>query len=205
MNIQDFIDYKKQHKLTDKEMSNKIGMPYVTYYKYIRGGTKTPNEVTINRLKDFYDKYILRDKILEDILTCEPIKPIIKPKTEKVYLDSIEDIINELKSGNTIYVDGTNKTIQLVDGFIVRYDGFMQVSINGVILCSERHYAIKEIPLKLEVGKKYIAKDGRIATIFAKTEDNRFLAVFEGEKNIRSYNSNGNDVSSDWDILVKEY
>lgn len=205
MNMQDFIDYAKQHGLNNKEMSEKIGMPYVTYYKYIRGGTKTPSEVTADKLKDFYDRYIKRDQIIEDIFTYEPIKPIIKPKTEKVYIESIEDMIAELKSGNTIYIDDTNKTIQLVDGFIVRYDGFMQVSINEAILCSEKHYVIKEIPLKLEVGKKYIAKDGRIATIFAKTQTDRFLATFEGDTNVRSYNSNGNDVGSDWDILVKEY
>lgn len=204
MNMQDFIDYKKQHKLTDKEMCEKIGIPYVTYYKHISGRTKNSNNITATKFKDFYDKYIKRDQIIEEICKSEPTKPVVTPKTEKVYIESIEDMIAELKSGNTVYVDGTNKTIKLVEGFIVRYDGFMQVSINGAILCSEKHYVIKEIPLKLEVGKKYVAKDGRVAMVYAKTEAGRFLGVFEGDPKVRSYLSTGDDVS-DNDVLVKEY
>lgn len=204
MNIQDFIDYKKQHKLTDKEMSEKIGIPYVTYFKHVSGRTKNSNNITAAKFKDFYDKYIKNEKVIEKIFKSEPTKPVVKPKTEKVYIESIEDMIAELRNGSTIYVDGTNKTIKLVDGFIVRYDGFMQVSINGAILCSEKHYVIKEIPLKLEIGKKYVAKDGRVATIFARTEMGRFLGVFEGDPKVRSYLSTGDDVS-DNDVLVKEY
>lgn len=196
--MQDIIDYQKQMQFTYEEMSEKTGIPYSTYYKLVNGSTKNCKGVNATKLKIFYDKYINKE------IRVEPTKQVIKPKTEKVYLESIEDIIAELKSGNTIYVDGTNKTIQLIDGFIVRYDGFLQVSINGVILCSEKHYVIKEIPLKLEVGKKYVAKDGRIATVFAKTENGRFLAVFEGDTEVRSYLSTGDDVCDD-DILVKEY
>lgn len=201
--IKDIIDYQKRMQFTYQEMSEKTGIPFSTYYKLANGSTKYCNSVNDKKLKDFYNKYI--NKWETPTGGIEPTKPVVTPKTEKVYIESIEDMIAELKSGNTVYVDGTNKTIKLVDGFIVRYDGFMQVSINGAILCSEKHYVIKEIPLKLEVGKKYVAKDGRIATVFAKTEAGRFVAVFEGDAKVRSYLSTGDDVGNDDDVLVKEY
>lgn len=203
--IKDIIDYQKRMQLTYQEMVEKTGIPFSTYYKLANGSTKNCKGVNATKLKIFYDKYIKTEKVIEEIFKSEPTKPVVTPKTEKVYIESIEDMIAELKNGSTVYVDGTNKTIKLVDGFIVRYDGFIQVSINGAILCSEKHYVIKEIPLKLEVGKKYVAKDGRVATVFAKTEAGRFVAVFEGDAKVRSYLSTGDDVGNDDDVLVKEY
>lgn len=196
MKAQDFETYRKENKLTIDALCNMIGVPYITYYGFVRKN-KTPRIATWKKFEKFYNENIEKKEAfvsIEEIFTPK----ITTPKTEKVYLDFPEDVTSELVSGNEIFCEGTGHTLKLLNGLVVRYSGDYAVSVGGAILSTDKYYTIKPIPLKLEVGKKYVAKDGRVATVFA-SDDHIFYAVFDNDMFVRKYNENGNCRNSDCD------
>lgn len=208
MKASDFINYATDHELSIRDMAKMIGVAPMTYIKFIKSGkrpTKQHNSVT-QSLTNFYNKHIKKDETSQII---EAPKQIIKrsAKTELVYLESVEDVINELRAGNEIIASGSsNKTLKMVDGFIISYSNNMATAINPAILCSEKYCVIKEIPLKLEVGKRYYTADGCIATIFNEFSDGDiYCGVFSGERFIFEFDPHGKTLNAEQDTdLVEE-
>lgn len=199
MKASDFINYATDHELSARDMAKMIGVAPMTYVKFIKSGkrpTKQRKSIT-QSFTNFYNKYIKKDETSQII---EAPKQIIKrlAKTEVVYLESVEDVINELRAGNEISVSGSpNKTLKMVDGFIISYSNNMALAINPAILCSEKYCVIKEIPLKLEVGKRYYTADGRIATIFTSLSQNElYCGVFSGRDFIFQFDPQGKALNS---------
>mgnify|MGYP003293852571 CR=1 FL=1 len=169
-----------------EELAKKIGIPYHTYYKFVKGGTKQMSKTRFKLCK-FYNENI-KNKVVEKPVVEQ--KPQYKAKTEKVYLESVEEIISELKNGSEIYINDSEHSLKLVDDYLVCYKKGGAISINPVILCSERYYVIKPIPLKLEVGKRYRAKNGSIVTIF-NADGHKFVGVVDGREGFVEYYPNG--------------
>lgn len=78
--------------------------------------------------------------------------------------------------------------------------------INGALDFKNSYFMFKPIPLKIETGKKYIARDGRVATIFAKNSNNKFSGVINGDPFVFEYDESGECVNSENsnDKLIKE-
>ena len=192
MKREDFIKYAKQNGLTQKQMSELIGFPLITYCKYINGLVDKPRPTTKEKLKEFYNNHIRREEV-EPTSEIEETPTIVtfKPKTQKVYLESVEDVIDELQANNEIFVESsTGHSIKLVSGFVVRYKDGGAISINAPILCSERYFVIKPIPVTLQVGKRYRARNGSIVTIF-NVDGHRFMGVVDGKEGFVEFDPKG--------------
>lgn len=208
MKAQEFETYRLKNGLSRKDMAKRIDVPYLTYYKFVDKDTK-PHLKTWRKLEKFYNENIEKKEIsiaeyFKD-LEPTPVKIERKPKTQVVYLESVEELLGELLDGNEVHVESsTGHTLKIVNGFIVRYSNDNPISINAPILCSERYYVIKPIPLNLEVGKRYISRDGRVATVFNQFE-HVFYGVFDGEPDVRSYDSKGGCINHNADNdLIEE-
>lgn len=198
MNIQQrIIKYMKDNDLNQYKMGDLLGLSQGTVSKIVNGGNLCPKnkEVVLAFLGDELNQD-------EEETSIEPNN--ITPELIKIPLETLEDILFELSQGSVIYCEISNHYLRLESGFIIRYEANGKpFSINSPILLDDFYYVEKEKQVKLEVGKKYMTKDGRVATVFAHTEDDRFLATFEGDTQVRSYPSNG--VLDSDDKLVKEY
>ena len=209
MTPQDFETYRKENKLTRQAIAEMIGIPYMTYYKFVKNNSK-PHLKTWRKLEKFYKEKIEKKEIsiteyFKEYHEPTPVKIEHSPKTQVVYLESVEELLGELLNGGEVHIKSpTGHTLKLVDGFIVRYSSGDPISINAPILCSERYYAIKPIPLNLEIGKRYIARDGRICTIFNENEG-EFYGVFDKEDVIIEFNSQGKCLEfGEFNDLVEE-
>lgn len=204
----DFYNYQKDNHLTQVEMAKKIGVAPVTYSDYIarKPKTRAMKEYARNKFVNFYNKYInkapLEEILQHDLLKDTTVASKLTSKTEAVYLDSAEELISELVAGNIVYVaDEATKTFKMIDGMIVCCINEKPISVNPVILCSDKYYVIKEIPLRLNVGKRYAAKDGSTVTIF-NTDGQNFHGVVDGKNGFISFQSDGKSfVSADFDLI----
>lgn len=191
----DFWMYQTTHKMSQVQMAQKIGINPHTYAAYVN---KKPRKRLMKKyieakLKDFYDKHIKTKQ--QDLFTPKALEIKNSNKTENVHVDSVEDVINELKNGAEIFMEDSGYSFKLVDGFIVRYHNQQPISIGSPILCSEKYFVTKQIPLKLEVGRKYLTKNGGVATIFNKDGD-VFYGVINGNSNTFIFSDKGKSETS---------
>lgn len=202
MTPQEFIKYQKDNHISCEKMAELIGISMGSYFKFTRKNSK-PHLPTWKKLEKFYNENIERK---EAEIESAPVKIELKPKTQIVYLESVEELIGELLNGGEVHVESsTGHTLKLVDGFIVRYSNDNPISINAPILCSERYYAIKPIPLNLEIGKRYIAKNGSVVTIF-NSDGHRFIGVADGKEGFLEYYPNGANYlnHNDYDLVEEK-
>ena len=209
MTPQEFETYRLENHLTRQALADLIGIPYITYYGFAKRNKK-PQLSTFKKLEKFYKENIKKKELgfvdyFDELLEPTPVKIERQPKTQVVYLESVEDVINELKSDNEIHIESsTGHSIKLVDGFVIRYSSGEAISINAPILCSERYYVIKPIPLNLEVGKRYIARNGSVVTIF-NVDGHRFQGVIDGESGIVGFYPNGASYNNtDFDLVEEK-
>jgi transcriptional regulator with XRE-family HTH domain len=182
---QQIKDFMKENNLSQEKMGELIGFSQGTISKIVNGAKLSPNNDVI--AKAFFNDF------------KDPDVSFIKLK-----LDCLEDIMANLKVGNTVYNDEHKFYLKMEDGIIYKYiEDDKLFSINPLITLNEIYYIIDEAQLKLEVGKKYQTQDGRVAIIFAKTASDRYLGVFEGDCSVRSYPENG--ITNNGDNLIKEY
>lgn len=198
----DFYGYQKDNRLSQIQMAQKIGVAPQTYSDYIK---KKPKSLTMRKLvKDkfikFYNKHIKKTQL--ELLEATPVEAKLTVETEIVYLDAIEEIINELSAGSVIHISSdSSKTFKMVDGIVVCFVNNNPISINPAILCSEKYYIVRKIPLKLEVGKRYITKTEQTVTIFNR-DDQKFHGVVDGRNGFISFYSDGvSYVHSDFDLI----
>lgn len=209
MTPQEFEKYRKENKLSLEVMSEKIGISFTAYYKFSKKNSK-PHLPTWKKLEKFYNENIEKKEIsivdyFKD-LEATPVKVEHRAKTQTVYLESVEEILGELLNGNEVHIESsTGHTLKIVDGFIVRYVHDNPISINSPVLCSERYYVIKPIPLNLEIGKRYIAKNGSIVTIF-NSDGHRFIGVADGKEGFLEYYPNGANYlnHTDYDLVEEK-
>lgn len=187
--------YQKRNNLSTKDMCRLLDVTYNTYMNFLNN-TKMISLKTINKLNTFYFSNIYK---IEDV----PERIEIKRKTVKVALENEKDIIEELIEGNEIFETGTAYTYKMIKGVIVRYSSGNPVSINAPILCSNKYEVEKPVPLRIEVGKKYINQNGEIVFIFlADKEARNYKGAVEGHEGFETYNSEG--VCECGDSLIEE-
>ncbi len=210
MKAQEFETYRLKHNLTRQAIADMIGIPYLTYYKFVAKNSK-PYLHTWKKLEKFYNENIERREAsitdyFEEYPEPSPVKTERKPKTQTVYLESVEELLGELLDGNEVHVENsTGHTLKIVNGFIVRYSNDNPISINSPVLCSERYYAIKPIPLTLEIGKRYIAKNGLVVTIY-NSDGHKFNGVADGKEGFLEFYPNGANYlnHTDYDLIEEK-
>lgn len=210
MKAQEFETYRLKHDLTRQAIADMIGIPYLTYYKFVAKNSK-PYLHTWKKLEKFYNENIERREAsiadyFEEYSEPASVKVELKPKTHQVYLESVEDLLGELLNGSEVHVENsTGHTLKIVDGFIVRYSNHNPISINAPVLCSERYYVIKPIPLTLEIGKRYIAKNGLVVTIY-NSDGHKFNGVADGKEGFLEFYPNGANYlnHTDYDLIEEK-
>ena len=206
MEAQDFETYRKENGLSQGLMAEKIGISFASYFKFTRKNSK-PHLKTWRKLEKFYNENIEKKEVsVEDFFESLSVKTERKPKTQIVYLESVEDLLGELLNGNEVHVENsTGHTLKIVDGFIVSYSNNNPISINAPVLCSERYYAIKPIPLTLEIGKRYVAKNGLVVTIY-NSDGHKFNGVADGKEGFLEFYPNGANYlnHTDYDLIEEK-
>ena len=173
LNGLEFEQYRKDNNLGYVEFSKILNVTYNTYKAFI----KDPDKVRLSSIRKFENFY------KNNIKTSEKDKVFEKShkkdvKLETFYLESVEDIINELIVGNEIFIDNTNYSYRMSEGIIIRYSNGEPVSINAPILCSEKYFVRKPVPLSLRVGKSYINDKGEMVIIYKEIiAENVFLGM----------------------------
>jgi predicted transcriptional regulator len=198
----DFYGYQKDNRLSQVQMAKKIGVSPITYSDYIKKKPKkrAMRQYAKNKFIDFYNEHIKKTQL--DLLKPTPVKAKLTVETENVYLETAEEIINELSAGSVIHISNdSSKTFKMVDGIIVCFVNNNPISINPAILCSEKYYIVRKIPLKLEVGKRYITKTEQTVTIFNR-DDQKFHGVVDGRNGFISFYPDGvSCIHSDLDLI----
>lgn len=121
---------------------------------------------------------------------------------EKEIIRTPEEIIEELKSGNTIFLQDTLISLTMQDGYIVRYNEGTPIAINTPILLDEVYYVYREIKPQLQVGRMYLSVSNRKCFICAQ-DDRGYVGVFLGDKDSVVFTVDGRTEDED-KCLYKE-
>lgn len=198
----EFELYRKKNNLTKKEFSNMLGVSQNTYNYWLAGEKKPRTRFTAN-LQSFYEA-----NIKGKVESRDSTEPTLKErKKEKRTLYDMMDVLSELKAGNTVYLTNTAYSLKIVDGFIVRYNGEDIISIGSPILASDGYHVYTPIPLKIQIGKRYLTAKGEKITIYTQQDDGTFEGIFDYTGTISFYNSKGDCVAMDAtkeDNLIEE-
>jgi transcriptional regulator with XRE-family HTH domain len=182
----EFELYRKMKNLTKREFSNMLGVAQNTY-NYWLAGEKKPRTRFMANLQAFYDA-----NIKGKVESRDSTEPTLKErKKEKRTLYDMMDLLSELKDGNTVYLTDTPYSLKIVDGFIVRYNGDVIVSIGSPVLASDKYHVYKPIPLNVQIGKRYLTANGEKVTIYRQGDDGIFKGIFDHTGNENFYDSNG--------------
>lgn len=182
----EFELYRKKKNLTKREFSNMLGVTNPTYDDWL-SGKRTPRTRFTANLQAFYEA-----NIKGKVESRDSTEPTLKErKKEKRTLYDMMEVLSELKDGNTVYLTDTDYSLKIVDGFIVRYKGDVIVSIGSPMLPSDDYHVYKPIPLKIQIGKRYLTAKGEKVTIYTKDDDGTFKGIFDHTGNTNFYNSNG--------------
>lgn len=186
----EFELYRKKNNLTKRDFSNMLGVSQNTYNYWLAGEKKPRTRFTAS-LQAFYDTHI-KGKVE----SRDSTEPTLKGrKKEKRTLYDMMDLLSELKDGNTVYITDTPYSLKLVDGFIVRYVGDVVVSIGSPVLSSDEYHVYTPIPLKIQIGKRYLTAKSEKVTIYTQQDDGTFEGIFDYTGTISFYNSKGDCVA----------
>lgn len=198
----EFELYRKRNNITKRDFSNMLGVSQHTYNDWLSGKRPPRTRFTAN-LQAFYEA-----NIKGKVESRDSTEPTLKErKKEKRTLYDMMDVLSELKDGNTVYLTNTPYSLKIVDGFIVRYNGDVIVSIGSPMLSSDEYHVYKPIPLNIKIGGRYKNCKGEVITIYKQTEDGGFVGVFDYTGNGSFYNSKGDCVAmgaTEEDNLIEE-
>lgn len=160
-------------------------------YNYWLAGEKKPRTRFTTTIQAFYDA-----NIKGKVDSRDSTKPTLKGrKKEKRTLYDMMDLLSELKEGNTVYVTDTPYSLKIADGFIVRYNGDVVVSIGSPVLSSDDYHVFEPIPLNIKIGGRYKNCKGEAVTIYQQKENGIFIGVFDYTGHTNFYNSKGDCVA----------
>lgn len=143
---------------------------------------------TIIKLKNYKETKNLKNKTLAEALNMiekflNNLPTSVQGKTEIVKLTEFEDILSALQNGETLI--SNDQRIAFENGILVKRNqkGYI-VHINPALCLDIPYFVKRKTPLKLEVGKRYKDKEGRVWVIY-KENENYFNGIQEhiGEQN----------------------
>lgn len=145
-------NYKETKNLTNKTLAEVLGVAYPTFSGWLRG-LNTPRAESLNMI----------EKFLESKSTP------VQGKSEIVKLTDPEEILMSLQNGETLIIN--EHRIALENGILVRRNPKGDiVHINPALCVDVPYFVERKIPLKLEVGKRYKDKEGRVWVIYREGE-----------------------------------
>lgn len=179
-------NYKETKNLTNKTLAEAFGVPDVTMSAWLRG-INTPRAESLNMI----------EKFLENKSTS------VQGKTEIVKLTDPEDILIALQNGETLIAN--EHRIALENGILVKRTSRGDIVHINPALCVDIPYFVeRKIPLKLEVGKRYKDKQGRVWVIYREDGD-LFNGIQEHSGEQADFKDNGINLCGDSTMdLVEE-
>lgn len=161
-------NYKETKNLTNKTLAEAFGVPEVTISAWLRG-INTPRAEALDMIEKFLEN--------------KTKSTSVQGKTEIVKLTDPEEILMSLQNGETLIAN--EHRIAFENGILVKRSSTGDIVHINPALCLDTPYFVeRKIPLKLEVGKRYKDKEGRVWVIYRNGE-NCFNGIQEniGEQN----------------------
>ena len=129
-------------------------------------------------------------------------------KDHKIYLNTVEEIVDALQKGEAVYEDitGGNIKYKMYNGAIISEwcNGSKFINAGSIIEENNRYYMYGKKPLKFEWGKFYKTVNGEKALYYAERKDDKgnilhFFCIDKYEE-FRT-NALGKDVDFDNDVV----
>lgn len=171
-------NYKETKNLKNKTLSEAFGVPEVTISAWLRG-INTPRAESLNMIEKFLDNQNQN----------QPKSTSVQGKSEIVKLTDPEDILSALQDGETLIAN--EYRIAFENGILVKRTSKGNIVHINPALCIDIPYFVeRKIPLKLEVGKRYKDKEGRVWVIY-REDGELFNGIQEHSGEQRDFEEDG--------------
>ena len=200
---------KNEKNISYSEMARMMGVKDCTLQKWIYNGSNP-----CGKNKALLEAFINNNTKENEIFTQETVveeqkETVVVPKKqydkkfEIVKLETVEDIVDALNSGETLITDSF--LIKMEKGLIVKYDVLMKpLFINPALDFSCEYSVRRKKPIVLSVLKRFKDEDGSIWYVFKEDSDlHSYEALNEETGNVRDFHKNGLCFDSET-MLVEE-
>lgn len=191
---QQTIQYMEKEGLPQNYFVKKLNISLSSFNKFIHGYSL--NREHLVKLEHFFNISDPEEK--QEI----PQSLDIKRELERVELNEVEDVVDALLQGETVYVENTNHSLQLKQGFITRFSPSGKViSINSPVIMEEFYYLLQPKKIQIALGGRYLTEHQEEVFIF-KYVDGKFYGVCKGHDLYYKFLPDG--TGCDFDDLIKE-
>ena len=188
---------KKEKNISYSEIAKMIGIKECTLSKWMYSGSN-PCGKNKALLMAFINNNTKENEIfVKETVVEEQKETVVVPKKqydkkfEIVKLETVEDIVDALNSGETLITDSF--LIKMEKGLIVKYDVLMKPLFINPALDFSCEYSVKrKKPIVLSVLKRFKDEDGSIWYVFKEDSDLQSYEVLNEETgNVRDFHRNG--------------
>lgn len=188
------IQHLENEGLSQNHFAKKLNIPLSSFNKFIHG--YNINSEHLVKLERFFN--ISAPKEEQEI----PQSLDIKRELEKVELNTVEEVVDALLQGEKVYVENSNHSLQLKQGFITRFSPSGKViSVNSPVIMEEFYYLLQPKKIQIELGGRYLTEHQEEVFIF-KYVDGKFYGVCKGHDLHYKFLPDG--TGCDFDDLIKE-
>ena len=195
--IEKIKQIKKEKNISYSEIARMMGIKDCTLQKWIYKGS-----YPTRKNKAILEAFIKNNTKEKEIFTQETVieeqkETIVVPKKqydkkfETVKLETVEDIVDALNSGETLINDSF--LIKMEKGLIVKYDVLMKpLFVNPALDFSCEYTVRRKKPVVLSVLKRFKDEEGSIWYVFKEDSDlQSYEALNEENGVIRDFHKNG--------------
>lgn len=198
MNIDILRKQTRQHMekegLSQNYFAKKLNIPLSSFNKFIHGHNIASEHLV--KVRDFLNISDTEEKQE----TPQPLD--IKREMERVELKEVEEVVDALLQGETVYVENTNHSLRLKQGFITRFSPSGKViSVNSPVIMEEFYYLLQPKKIQIALGGRYLTEHQEEVFIF-KYVDGKFYGVCKGHDMYYKFLPDG--TGCDFDDLIKE-
>lgn len=191
---QQTIQHMEKEGLPQRYFTEKLNIPLSSFNKFVHGYSIKSEHLV--KLEDFFN---ISDTKEEQEIT-QPLD--IKRELERVELNEAEEVVDALLQGEIVYVENSNHSLRLKQGFITRFSPSGKIiSVNSPILMEEFYYLLQPKKIQIELGGRYLTEHQEEVFIF-KYADGKFYGVCKGHDMYYKFLPDG--TGCDFDDLIKE-
>jgi plasmid maintenance system antidote protein VapI len=191
---QQTIQYMGKEGLSQNYFAKKLNIPVSSFNNFIHGCSIASKHLV--KLGDFLNISDPNEKQE----TAQSLD--IKRELERVELNEVEEVVDALLQGETVYVENSNHSLQLRQGFITRFSPSGKViSVNSPVIMEEFYYLLQPKKIQIELGGRYLTEHQEEVFIF-KYVDGKFYGVCKGHDLYYKFLPDG--TGCDFDDLIKE-
>lgn len=199
-----FKDLVKKHNMTMTDLGKALEVSMSTLYRYVKwdeNASHSKRELTEKKKFDKkLSKFIEGKKGKKGTNETKPIE-IVSGKYIAVPVNSAEEICYQLSQGIEVFQEGSNDSLKLVEGIIVRFRGNNPVFINCAISLDEKYYIKVPKPIIVEVGKRYLTRDNKEAVVFVGGENYKAATIGTGIGFVVDKNGKNIGGNSEYDLV----